>query len=83
MGTGVGPVISNGMLDLTREQLQKLVNESMAIPMPDPQIALLRDTMLEFTLRLHEIKTLATDAIERGSLVNPAQLITLLYGDKT
>jgi hypothetical protein len=70
------------VLDLTREQLQRLVNESMAMKLPDPHLAALRDEMLEFLLRLWEIKQVAVEAIERGSNIPPHRIIELLDGKK-
>lgn len=71
------------VLSMTRGQMQVMVNESMAIEMPIPEMALLRDEMLEFLLRLWEIKELATQAIEKRSQVDPGRLIELLDGKRS
>lgn len=68
------------ILDLSREQLQQLVDTSMAVDMPTPEMGHLRDSMLEFLLRLHEIKQVATEAIAAHRQVDPARLIELLDG---
>lgn len=70
------------IFDLDRVKLQALVNESMAIQMPTPGISHLRDEMLEFLLRLWEIKQLAAEAIEKHTQVDPARLIELLDGKR-
>lgn len=70
------------VLDMNDGQIQQLVNAGMSLKMPNPEMGILVEDLLELLLALREIKQLAIKHATLGTGVPADQLLMMLDGKK-